>query len=249
MGREDAAFDLMEKIAGELRENELSTQTTAYCLYAIAEFAGKRKNPGNLQFSYQAGSVKTEVKSKKAMYRIPLPAKGDEGSVRVVNTGGDKLYVTVTSIGQPSMGLEEDHASNLKMTVEYLDLNNDPLPVSRLQQGTDLKARVTVINPGTYGNYANMALSQAFPSGWEIINYRVTDQESFTVESPYEYRDIRDDRVFTFFAIAPGQSATYVVLLNAAYAGSYYLPAVQCGDMYDRKISAVIKGQWVQVIK
>jgi hypothetical protein len=94
-----------------------------------------------------------------------------------------------------------------------------------------------------------MALNQVFPSGWEIINYRITDQESFVVESPYDYRDVRDDRVFTFFALAAGQSVTYETMLHAAYTGQYYLPALQCGDMYDRKVSAVLKGQWVQVVK
>ena len=249
MGREEAAFDLVGKIAKDLREGEISTQTAAYCLYAIAEFAGKRKNPGNLHFTLFSGSEKTEIDSKKAVHRISLPSTGDKGNVRVVNTGKDKLYVTVTSIGQPSMGQEEDNSLNLRASIQYLDLRNNLLNVSQLKQGTDLKAKVTITNPGTYGNYATMALSQIFPSGWEIVNYRITDQESFVVESPYEYRDVRDDRVFTFFALSQGQSVTYEVMLNAAYTGQFYLPALQCGDMYDRKVSAVIKGQWVQVFK
>ncbi|MCX6224253.1 MAG: MG2 domain-containing protein, partial [Bacteroidia bacterium] len=187
MGRDYAAFDLVEKIAKEMQESELSTQTAAYCLQAIAEFAGKRKNPGNLHFSFSNGLAKTDVNSKKAAYRIVLSSSDEKGAVRVVNTGSDKLYATVTSIGQPPIGQEENSYSNLKMTVEYLDLNHNPLSVSMIKQGTDLKAKVTVVNPGTYGHYENMALSQVFPSGWEIINFRVTDQQSFVVESPYEY--------------------------------------------------------------
>jgi len=249
MQREEAAFDLVEKIAQEMQNSEISTQTAAYCLYAIAGFAGKRKDQGGLYFTIDTGSGKNDVKSKKPVYRTKLSSANGAAIARVINKGGEKLFATVTTIGQPAMGDEETFYSNLKMTVDYTDQQNRPLEVSRMEQGKDLKARVTIDNPGLYGNYETMALTQVFPSGWEIINYRVTDQESFAAESSYEYRDIRDDRVHTFFTLAPGQSVTYEVLLNAAYTGRFYLPALQCGDMYDRRISGVIKGQWVQVVK
>jgi hypothetical protein len=38
-------------------------------------------------------------------------------------------------------------------------------------------------------------------------------------------------------------------MLNAAYAGKYYLPAVYCEAMYNKSISALQKGQWIEVVK
>jgi len=38
-------------------------------------------------------------------------------------------------------------------------------------------------------------------------------------------------------------------LLNAAYAGEYYLPTVSCEAMYDNSISARKPGKWVKVVK
>ena len=93
-----------------------------------------------------------------------------------------------------------------------------------------------------------MALSQIFPSGWEIINYRMDDVQRLNESSPFEYRDIRDDRVFTFFDIPPGKTYRYQVQLNAAYQGLYYLPAVSCEAMYDHSIYAREAGRWVDVV-
>jgi uncharacterized protein YfaS (alpha-2-macroglobulin family) len=39
------------------------------------------------------------------------------------------------------------------------------------------------------------------------------------------------------------------VLLNATYVGKYYLPAVYCEAMYNKSISALQKGEWVEVVK
>ena len=38
-------------------------------------------------------------------------------------------------------------------------------------------------------------------------------------------------------------------MLNAAYQGRFYLPAVSCEAMYDNSIFARVPGQWVEVVK
>jgi uncharacterized protein YfaS (alpha-2-macroglobulin family) len=67
--------------------------------------------------------------------------------------------------------------------------------------------------------------------------------------SSSDYQDIRDDRVYTYFGLSERQSATYYVMLNAAYTGRYYLPATYCEAMYNSSINAIQKGKWVEVIK
>jgi uncharacterized protein YfaS (alpha-2-macroglobulin family) len=59
---------------------------------------------------------------------------------------------------------------------------------------------VTISNPGTYGgNLDEMALQNIFPSGWEIINQRLDILGDHLKNSEFDYQDIRDDRVYTFF--------------------------------------------------
>ncbi len=74
------------------------------------------------------------------------------------------------------------------------------------------------------------------------------DDESFSEPaSEFNYQDIRDDRVYTYFDLGANQSKTFRVQLNASYAGEFYLPAVVSYAMYDESISARVPGEWVEV--
>ncbi len=44
-------------------------------------------------------------------------------------------------------------------------------------------ANVTITNPGLRGLYQNMALSQIFPSGWEVNNLRLDEVENSVEEA------------------------------------------------------------------
>jgi uncharacterized protein YfaS (alpha-2-macroglobulin family) len=104
-------------------------------------------------------------------------------------------------------------------------------------------------------NFNEMALTQVFPSGWEIVNTRMNAVgESNAGTSTPEYQDIRDDRVMTYFDLPfrggdpdNQRPKVYRVLLNAAYAGRYYLAPVSCAAMYDNRIRASVPGKWVEV--
>ena len=135
------------------------------------------------------------------------------------------------------------------MRVGYFTLTGHPIDVTKLKQGTDFVAQVNIKNPGKRGRYDNMALTQIFPSGWEIINTRMNDTTEAMSSSPSDYRDIRDDRVNTYFSVAENKEVTFYVTLNAAYTGKYFLPAVSSEAMYNHSINAVQKGKWVEVVK
>ena len=92
-----------------------------------------------------------------------------------------------------------------------------------------------------------MALSQIFPSGWEILNPRMNDGEGAFKSSASTYQDVRDDRVYTYFNIRQGETLTYYVQLNASYPGRYFLAATDCRAMYDNTVAASTNGKWVQV--
>jgi hypothetical protein len=66
-------------------------------------------------------------------------------------------------------------------------------------------------------------------------------------ESSSDYRDFRDDRVYTYFSLAQGQSKTYVLILNAAYKGEFYQPSVWCEAMYTPNCYSRIPGTQVKV--
>ena len=128
-------------------------------------------------------------------------------------------------------------------------MQGNKLNPQSIEQGTDFIAEVTVSNPGVQGNYDELALSQVFPSGWEIINSRMNNVVNYTNTSIPEYQDIRDDRVYTYFDLKSNSSQIYRIQLNAAYQGRYYLPTTYCEAMYDNEINARQPGMWVSVVE
>ena len=93
-----------------------------------------------------------------------------------------------------------------------------------------------------------MVLNTIFPSGWEIMNKRLNDIPE-DKNSTFEYQDIRDDRVYTYFDLDMNQQKTFVFYLNASYTGQFYQPPVNCEAMYDVSIRAQKSGRWVAVKK
>ena len=86
-----------------------------------------------------------------------------------------------------------------------------------------------------------------FPSGWEILNDRLNEIPGTSQGGNFTYRDIRDDRVYTYFDLRPNESKTFRVNLNATYTGKFYLPSVNAEAMYDHTIYGRKAGRWVEV--
>ncbi|HKG07363.1 MAG TPA: MG2 domain-containing protein, partial [Pedobacter sp.] len=250
LGRTSTAAQILQTLAAKLGKDEwYSTQTTAYSLLAIAKFCGQNSSASALKYSYTIDGKKGSVNSAQYVISTPLAFKG---GVSLVNTSEKVLFARLILQGQPAAGQNTFLPGNpdvLGMTINYKLLNGKIIDPVLLKQGTDFYAEVTIDNPGRMGYYEQMALTQIFPSGWEIINTRVNDNESIIASSPYTYRDVRDDRVFTYFNLRENETVVYKVLLNASYIGKYYLSAVQCEAMYNNNISATEGGKWVQVIK
>ena len=251
MGQKAKAAKLLQTVASRLGENTwYSTQTTAYSLLAIAKFCGQTTPSSKLNYTYQVDGTKGNVNSEQYLNTTALNFKSNVASI--TNNGNNVLFVRLVLQGQPVAGQNDFLPNNpevLDMKVSYKTLKGLTIDPTVLKQGQDFYAEVTVKNPGKQGYYEQMALTQIFPSGWEIINTRLNDNESMLASSPYTYRDIRDDRVFTYFNLRENATVTYKVLLNASYLGRFYLSSVQCEAMYDNNISATTAGKWVQVVK
>ncbi|WP_158826666.1 alpha-2-macroglobulin family protein [Mucilaginibacter lacusdianchii] len=248
LGQRQKAANMVRLVAARLSQDSwYSTQTTAYSLLAIAQYCGENKAGSKLQFNLNG---KTAINSGSYLWQSAMAGNGGKAILR--NQGKNVLYIRLIQQGQPAAGQDTASRINpdvLQMEVKYYTLGGKPIDPSTLKQGTDFVAQVTLKNPGQRGRYDNMALTQIFPSGWEILNTRMLNNDEVFKSSPSDYRDIRDDRVNTYFSITEHQQATYYVMLNAAYTGRYYLPATYCEAMYDASINALQKGQWVEVVK
>jgi len=244
-------FELLKDISQSLSNSNywMSTQSVAWCLKSAGSFANAEKR-GDLKFTYAYNGKETRAQTELPIAQVTLDVdKAKNNSIKVVNSSGGVLFVRVITEGTPARGQEQAEASNLNISVAYTDVDGNNVDLSRLSQGTEFIASVTVTNPDVRGEYKNLALNQIFPSGWEINNLRLDEaQERLAGDKP-TYQDIRDDRVYTYFDLASGQQKTFKVLLTASYAGTFYLPSVSCEAMYDGSVYAREKGMVVAVVK
>jgi uncharacterized protein YfaS (alpha-2-macroglobulin family) len=245
------AFALVKKVSAVLSSEEwLSTQTTAYGLLAISKFLENEKSSREIQFTYTGGG-KTGVKvdTHAPIAQIKLDARNaGQAKVSFNNTGKAMLFVRVVTEGIPETGPVNPVENNLKVSVVFRNSDGGNIDISKLEQGTDFVAEVTVKN--MYSNYVtNLALRQVFPSGWEIGNDRMDKEDVVSGDNNnFTYQDIRDDRVYTFFDLSNGASKTFKVRLTAAYAGRFYFPGTLCEAMYEPGVNAFVPGKWIEVV-
>lgn len=248
LNQKEKAFELLMGIAREMGDKDrwMSTQTTAYCFISIAKYSDKFKLEEETKVSLNIGGKTSNVSGTDYVNQVNLAEADKAKVVEITNNGEAPVFARIIRSGIPIEGTEESMNRNIKFTVRYVDQNGNSLNVNKLTQGTNFKAIVTVTNPGQKGYYNELALTQIFPSGWEIINTRLDGSDAGN--SLAKYVDIRDDRVMHYFDLKPNQEGSFTVLLNAAYQGKYYLPSASVGAMYDNTIFANTKGGWVEVV-
>ena len=250
VGNKGKADQLARSVAAKLSEDTWhSTQSTAYALIAVAKYCGA--NPGaKLNLAYRINGKSGNVNTSRYIWQIPLDMNSAGNSISITNKAKSRLFVRLITQGKPATGQEAPSVTNedvLRMRVAYFNLKGEKIDPGSLPQGSDFLAQVNIYNPGKRGRYENLALSQVFPSGWEIINTRLMNLDDAFPGSPSTYADIRDDRVNTYFNLEEGKEHTCFVLLNASYPGRFYLPPVYCEAMYDNTVSASVPGRWVEV--
>lgn len=242
MGKEREAFEQAKVVSNNLKqESWFSTQSTAFSLMAMGRLADKLS--GTLDFGWTLnGKGQPTVKSAKAVYEASIGNSPSAGTVIVRNNGKGAINVDLVSRIQLMVDTLPAMSNNLRLDVRYVAPNGASIAINRLRQGADFTAIVTVANVSGTTDYTNLALTHIVPSGWEIYNERMTSPEQANASTAaYTYQDIRDDRVLTYFDLSRGQSKTFSVRLQANYAGSFVLPAIQCEAMYDSGAQARTK--------
>ncbi|WP_264526224.1 alpha-2-macroglobulin family protein [Flavobacterium sp. N502536] len=247
LGQTQKAFTMASKLAKEMSTNQwMSTQTTAYCLYAMSKFAASNGPKGiNLQFS-KNGKGET-INTQKTIADRSLVVQAGANSVVLKNLKNNTVYVRVLNTGILPIGQENAIQSDVSANIIFKNRKGSVINVSKISQGTEFVAEVTVRNQRNE-SVQNVALSQILPSGFEIVNTRFTDYGDAT-NNIADYIDIRDDRTNFYFGMKARETKVFRILLNASYLGNYYLPGLQCEAMYDNTFLARTKGFWVEVVK
>jgi len=234
-------------VAKELSSSRwFSTQETSYALLAMAKMVSKNGGK-SMELSFTQNGKTSTIKTDRAVSQREIGFVMGMNSVEIINKKENVVYVTLSQKGKLPLGKEMAEHKNLQVITKFKNDAGKFIDVSNLKQGTEITAEITVHNNSN--NWIdNVALSQIFPSGWEIVNTSFTDLEGGATGKA-RYTDIRDDRVNFYFDISGRKSKTFTVKLNASYLGTYYLSGTQTEAMYDNNYYARNKGQWVTVKK
>lgn len=246
MDRKAEATTLVKSISDRLSsEGEMNTQEIAYCLVAMARYVGEGGSTARLKFSWRLDGGKwQDITENSPLWQVEL-SDVKKGKLELKNKGGGLIYPRLILDGIPQQEDTTSSSNGVAIKVTYTTMDGLLLDPSKIEQGTDFIAKVMVKNTGTM-DYEQMAITQIFPSGWEIHNTRLDGSGPGGVIPTYQ--DIRDDRVFSFYDLKRSSTKTFHILLNASYLGRYYLPTVVTAAMYDPTIQARQGGQWVQVV-
>jgi hypothetical protein len=210
------------------------------------------KNGGkSMALSYTNNTKTEKIRTNSSFVQRKIEVKEGQNSITIKNDDNNIVFARIINAGKLPLGNELSESRGLNASVKYKDLKGNKIDIKALKQGQDFVAEIIVSNPKNE-TVNDIALTQIFPSGWEIVNTRFTDFGS-TTKSEARYTDIRDDRVNFYFDLYENQNTsdtkTFTVLLNAAYLGRYYLPGIQVEAMYDNDYLVRTKGNWVNVVK
>lgn len=214
----------------------LNTQESSFLSTAVNALTVKT-GTGKTDISIDCGKGKENHSTGVGFARIQTDAKA--GFCEVTNNSDSPIYIRMSKIFRPEAGSKiEEKSSGLALSIRYTDEDGEEISPFSLKQGTILKAQVKVTNPDISNRLNNLALTLAIPSGWEIINDRLTGAED---TGGYDRLDIRDERAIYYFGLNALSSKVFSLRLRAAYEGEYILPSISCESMYDTNIFACSK--------
>ncbi len=227
----------------------MSTQEISYSLLAFAKFASQSPATEGIDANIGIhGQSSKRFNSKLSVLQNHFdPVQSGSEKIEVKNNGKGLLYARLITHGIPVAGQEVAQSNNLQMDVNFFLMDGTPTSTGSIVQGTDFYADVRVYNPGTRGNLEQLILSFVVPSGWEIRTSRLDEGQAALKSSTYDYQDIRDDRVYTYFSLPYGDAKNFRIRYNATYEGRFYMPGVSCEAMYDNSINARRQGGWIEV--
>lgn len=248
LGEEGESIRLARELAEELAHGYMSTQSLGFGLFALSEaFEGSNNS---LSAEVTIGGEKHTINTDHVVTRIEVEDFESAKDITVRNNGDGPIYARILRTGVPHYGEELPFADRITMNVSYVNpTTGQPLDVSVLEVGTSIRAVVTLNRSYSSRDYLDLALTQIFPSGWEISNSRMMETSGTGGEN-LDYQDIRDDRVLTYFSMYgySRETITITVDLTATYPGKWYLPPTTVEAMYNDVVKAGNAGKWVAVV-
>lgn len=253
MGDTRTSASLLRNLAADFRPGRwYSTQETAVAIMAIgAYYKATPFTGGAVEFTLARQGSKPE-KMRLAGYQTVVPLENMWGRQVTVSTQHkNPVFVSLFTEGIPLDDRVKTEHNALLLTRNFYSDEGNPITVTERAQGKPFWV-VYRVQSEYAQSLKELALTSVFPSGWEIVNTRLTGEKlpQWVKRLGYstgEFMDIRDDRVNWFFDLYRRGKTTFAVKINPTFSGTYRLPPVSVEAMYSPEFYARIGGDAVEV--
>jgi uncharacterized protein YfaS (alpha-2-macroglobulin family) len=241
MGKIDLAMPLARSVADRFSSKYYSTQELAFVSSAFSRLQESLgESVREVTISY-GDKVKT-IRDLKGTHSLNIP--GSVGSVTLENESEQNLYLSIVNERQPSaIETVPAQSDGVVLSVIYKDMKGQTVDIHNMRQGDEVNAEITVRKTDGLDS-DSMALTFAVPSGWEIWNDRIHNNDSQRCKT-----DIRDDRVCWYFRLGSVEKKCFRIKLRAAYEGEYVMPSTIVEDMYRADCRAATSSSKVMIEK
>lgn len=251
-GQTSQALNTIKAIVQELNSSGWhNTQAISHALLVVEKFYKGADRKGLIANLTYNGKTLPPINTNKsiAVAEIAINESSNQQTITLSNGTKGPIYVKTIIKGIPGMQQSLPASSkNVQLNVSYVDIGGRPIDAYNLTQGQSFIAKIKATNPGTFGSrLENMALTFQLPAGWEVSNERLNGINSGSTN--YEYQDIRDDKVITFFDLYKGSTITIDIPLIATYSGVFYQAPVTIEAMYNNEVYARMPSGRVKIVK
>ena len=226
-GDSKKAFEVAQNVASKYNANNCCTYETAYTMLALNRLSSVISSTANTSVLQKGKTVKTI----QTLSIVDLDPSAGECVVK--NNNQSISYATLCKTHKPTAQEVVPAKNNgLEISVVYEDESEKECSIANLKQGAEITARIVVKNNSLAKDSRLMALSYAWPSGFEPWSDIASDSEGC------DYVDQRDDKKIWHFVLSSKGVKTFKMKLRAAYCGDFIVPSTLCEDMYDAEVNA-----------
>ncbi|NLK62341.1 MAG: hypothetical protein GX287_02725 [Fusobacteria bacterium] len=245
--------ELIDYIGKSIESNSwFSTQEITFAIISLAKHIDNRDKDDNFTGEIIVnGTENIQFKSKNGVYTYET----DKLEGNIVISSDNMLYVKSEWEGIPLIDENTEKKSLfMNLDITWYDENGKNVNPAKQEKSKTLWA-VYTIKKDINLNLEELALVQNIPSGWEIENRRITNDEypewltkKHVLFNNENHVEIRDDKIMVFFNMYSGlKEYSYAIKYNTINKGKYYLPGATVESIYNGDISVTKKGQYVEV--
>jgi uncharacterized protein YfaS (alpha-2-macroglobulin family) len=209
----------------------LSTQDRSFAFLALGKIA-KRAQQSNV-------TAKLLVNGKEigsftgTDLRISQGITGESVTIQTAGTGNLYYFWEIEGISVDGSYKQEDNY--LKARKTYYDRFGHEVNGKQFRQNDLIVVKLTLQALDYKTSVENVALTDILPAGLEIENPRIGSIPELSWikdPAPYDYLDVRDDRI-TFFTTATGKEKNYYYVVRAVSRGLFHSGPISADAMYN----------------